>query len=491
MRLLSWLKGKPAPPQPASPMREEAKPIAVRRFDAAKTDALNREQWVYAHGQSINADLATDLQSVMARSASEYTNNPFYRGVVGTYAMHVVGKTGPSLQVRSDDEQFNEAVEDAFKIVFAMPDPAGRLTGVEGLKVHVKQILIAGSSLNIYKATRRQGPVTVGWQVVHPRRLVTPVNSAGNPLFQFGIEFDSDGRRLGYHFDSYEGLPGISSPRGVKTNRVPADLVQHIFEDEEAEQAIGYPKLAAALQPAADLRRYDKEVLEAARNAAKHAVGLEASSPEHVIDPDPLPPGSTLPLEPSVVNVAPMGWRFASLQSTQPMANYPDFRRERLMEIGRPLHMPLMLVLLSSHNSNFSSAQLDGTIYGEGIADFQGMLERQMLNGCVEEIVTELVVARKVRRPTTYSLDWSWHRPPHANIEKVTNALRMQLEDGAISLVDYCTTLGLDFEQVQMSRRRVNELLEENDLPAPPVNAGNASQQSPEESTEAPELANA
>lgn len=471
---MSWLRffRRPQPAQAVREERTEPGPFLLRRFDAAQTDRLNRDHWRHAHGQSINSDLATDLESVMARSAHEYANNPFYHGVVSTYALHVVGPRGPSLQVHSDDAEFNEAVERAWREVWRMPDPAGRLSGVDGLKVLVKQICVAGSSLVVFKRRRTDGPLDFGWQTLHPRRLVTPVANAGDPLFQFGIEFDRDGRRIAYHFDEYEGLPGIRTTTGVETRRVPASVVQHVFVDEEAEQATGYPKLAAALGPAAAMREYDREVLEAARNAAKHAVGLEAQSPEHVIDPDPIPAGTTLPLEAGVTNVAPMGWRWAPFASTQPMTNYPDFRRERLMELGRPLHMPLMLVLLSSHNSNFSSAQFDGTIYAEGIADFQGMIERQHLDGCVEQVIADLVIDQQVERPSEFYLEWSWPVPPHANIEKVTKALRMQFEDGAISLVDYCAKLGMDYERVQRSRRRVAEELDAWGLPPAPANTG-------------------
>lgn len=464
---------------PTRPTRPDATPEAptdftLRRFDVAKNNTLSRDAWRHAHNQSINADLAMDLESVQARSAHEYANNPIYHGVVNTYALHVVGKMGPTLQVTSDDADFNAAVEEAWRKVFAMPDPNGRLSGPAGLKVLVKHLLVAGSSLCVFKQTRRDGVVKFGWQTIHPRRLRNPAGKSGDPLLQMGVEFDAEGRRLAYHIDSPPGVPGPQQVTGLNTKRVPADLVQHVFFDEEGEQVTGYPKMTSALETATDLREYDRSVLKAADVAAKHAVGLEAVSPESLIDPDPLPAGETLPIAAGMINVAPMGWRFSPLAATQPMAVYGEFRSERHAEIGRPIHMPLMLVILSSRHSNFASAQFDGSIYAEGINDTQGMIELQHLNGCVEQVIVELVLAGVVRRPAKYTLSWSWPKPPHANIDKITKALRSMLEDGGISLIEYCAALGYDYEQVLANRERVASELDAKGLPPSPVNTGKA-----------------
>jgi capsid protein len=451
--------------------------FALRRFDVAQNNRLNKNHWRHANGQSINLDLSLDLASVMARSQHEYTNNGFYHGIVSTYALHVVGPHGPTMQIHSDNKRFNEVVEKAWKKVFEMPDPAGNLSGVDGLTVTAKQVLIAGSSLDVQKATRRSGPTQYGWQTIHPRRLINPAERAGDPLVHMGIEFDRDGRRLRYFIDNPIGPAGVgrSVPNDVKP--VPADLVHHIFVHEESEQVTGYPKLASALPIAADLRDYDTEVMHAARNAAKHALGLQAIDPTLVADPELIPGGTCIDVEPGMANVAPWGFQWASLASTQPMAVYEMYRHERLMELGRPLHMPLMLVLLSSSDSNFSSAQFDGTIYAEGVAAFQAMLERQTLRLHVEEVITDLVLAGDVQRPADYTITFSWPKPPHANIEKITKALRTQYEDGAISLMEYCVALGHDYERVQENRKTVMEYLAAEGLPEMPENVGSKQQE--------------
>lgn len=461
----------PTQPDP-SPPREQP-PATIRRFDASVVTRLNRNQWGHVHGQSINYDLSLDLASVIARSQYEYANNPFYHGIVSTYAMHVVGRNGPTLQVRSDNERFNEAVERRWRQVWKMPDPAGRLSGPDGLSVLVKQVLVAGSSLVVFKRVKRDGPVKFGWQTLHPRRLTSPPERAGDPLVQQGIEFDQDGRRVAYYFDNPIGPPGASSiPRVGEPKRVPADVVQHVFFDEEGEQVTGYPKLATALETAADMRQYEREVLAAARNAANHAIGLEAIDPTAVIDPDVLPMGACMPIEPGMVNAPPHGHKLVSLSSPQPMAQHHQYRLDRLAEIGRPLHMPLLFVLLSSSEGNFSQAQLDSQIYGEGIAAFNAMLERQHLDGCLEQVATEVVLHGEADRPDEYTAEWAWPKPPLANLEKMVKALRMAYEDGAISIIEYCERLGYEWERVQTNRALAAELFAELGLPPAPANAG-------------------
>lgn len=444
----------------------------LRRFDAAKTHRLNREHWAYAHGESINNDLATDLPILMARCEFEYANNPTFKGVVDTYAQDVVGRDGPLLQVISDDEEFNDAVENAWRQVFAMPDPAGRLGGVENMRLWVRQLLLAGSYVNVFANVKREGPVSFGWRTVHPRRLVTPHGQAGNPLIAFGIEIDESGKPIRYYIDQPH-QQGAFSLSGMNTKPYPAEMVQHRFIPVEPEQLTGFPQLASCLETAADIREYDKHVMEAAKSAAAHAVGLEASHPESVVDPQPIHEAS-YELEKGAVNVAPLGWSFKALDSTQPAAQYTDFRHERASELGRPIHMPLLIVLMQVNDVNFSAAQFGGTLYADGIKSTQGFIERLTLNQLVEQIVAELVIQGDVKRPKKVSLVWTWNVPPHANIEKYVKALRSMVEDGIIAPSDATAMMGRDWEKVVAARQRCAADLENAGLPPSPVNTGGA-----------------
>lgn len=439
---------------------------AIRRFDTA-LNRLNRYRWTYATGQSINADLADRLPEMMSRCANEAAINPLVSGALETLETDIVGRCGPRMQVVSEDQRFNDLVEHTWASVWAMPDPTGTTAGPENLRLWVRMLNLAGSYLNVFANVRRSGPVSFGWRTIHPRRLVTPARSLGNQNFYLGVEYNAIGEPIQYHIAKQQTLSLLSTD----TTAIPASLVQHRFIADEPEQLTGYPALWPCLETVADLREYDIHVMLAAKNAAAHTPYLQASHPEAVIDPEPLP-AEGITIEPGQATAAPLGWSWQSVQATQPTAQYREFRHERLRELGLALGMPLMMVLLSSADSNFASAHYDGAVYLRRIKAVQSWIERRTLNDLVEQVVTELVIAGKITRPEKYSFHWTWEVPPYVNPEKQRKADRMAVEDGAMPLSEYSASLGLDFEDVVFQRQRENELLASAGLPLPPVNHG-------------------
>jgi len=446
----------------------------LRRFQAAQPTRLNREQFAQAHGESINTDLAGDLPVLQARCAFEFSSNPLFEGVVNTFKDDVVGRNGPLLQVNSDNDAFNEAVESAFKVVMADPDPSHRFGGVEVMKTWVHGLLLAGSYVNVNANVRRPtSPITYGWRTVHARRLASPAQLTGDPNVAFGVRLNpKTGEAVEYYIDKPQQLGAYTLSNG-DYETIPAAAVQHCFIPIEPEQLTGYPMLTSALETACDLRQYDQYVMKAAKNAAGLAVGLQSQGADAQINPDPID-STCVDFEPDMINVAPKGWQFTGLNPTQPGAMYTEFRHERGAELGRPIHMPMLVVFLTAADANFSSAQYEGTVYCDGVAGIQGFIERRSMTPIVNGIIAELVLKGMVGIPKKFDLVWTWNVPAHANIEKFVSAIRMMIEDGLISQAQAAAKLGLDWEKVQASRERCAKDNEDKKLPPAPANAGSA-----------------
>ena len=171
--------------------------------------------------------------------------------------------------------------------------------------------------------------------------------------------------------------------------------------------------------------------------------------------------------------VGPPGYQPAMLAPTQPSAQYKEFRHEKMRGYGRPIGMPLMMVLLSSEGNSFSGANHDGQIYIRSVQGTQAWMASGTLNPQVDQISQEAINITGIRRPRRVQYVWTWMLPPHPDPRKNYEALRMQLEDGSMSLLDVCAALGRDFDTVQAARAYVNEQLDSLDLPRPPINVGN------------------
>lgn len=447
----------------------DAQIAARRRF--VEHDRLNQADWLGANGQSINEDLETDLPVLMARCAHAFATNPIFEGICNTYCQDVVGPHGPTLKINSDDPVFNEEVEWAWRQVFAAPDPSGRLGGVENMRMWVRLLLTAGSFINVFTERRRdQTEVRFAWRTIHPRRLITPMSMMGDPNVAFGQRLDPQtGAPTRYYIDKPQRLGG-SEISGLDYQEFPADMVQHRYLAVEPEQLTGYPMMSSTLKTLAEISRLDGYTMEAAQAAAWADWWLKSSDPSKAYSPDPLPAGP-IKVSKGAVNVAPPGWEPVGGQSSQPSAQGILYRHERLAECGRPINMPLLIVLLSVNDATFSSAQFAGALYIDGIRGLQGYLQREVLNPLLEIVITELVLSGRVRRPEWYEKLWTHNVPPHANIEKLVSAVEKMVAMGAISLPDASAWFGFDFEEVLARRKKAQDDLEAANLPLPPSSA--------------------
>lgn len=472
---------------------EEVRVVNVRRWENAETNRLNACHWAYAHGNSINEDLDNDLETLRARAHYEACNNPIVEGVIRTHQCDIVGERGPRLQVQSDDAQFNEAVELGWQSVYDRPDPTGRLNGPELIKLWVAMLWKAGSYVNEEVTYQRTGSVidqavTLGIRTYHPRRLETPPKFNGDPNVAFGQRLTKDGRPTQYYIRSRENRgTGIhDAPFRYKYRTVPADMVQHVYEMAEPDQLIGYPWVSSSLGVLADIRKNDQYVMEASKNAAANALYWWSNHPDaEFVDRD----GEEQILEPGTAKFIGGGYQPAMLQPTQPSAEYQQWRHEKMRELGRPVCMPLMVVLLSSADSNFASAHYDGQVYMRSLKAIQSWIERRSLNDYVRKVARELALSRIVSIPQTYTLDWTWDVPPYHNPKQMYDSFRARLEDGTAAYGDVLAAYGLDEDTTIEKRRRTAEKLEAAGLPELPVNAGSQAKQSDDEETQTQQTA--
>ena len=464
MKFLGWFRRQPRRARQGLQAVEQQLPESpARRFLGATTHRGNWAHWRHARDESINHALLADLPTLIQRCAWEYANNPLVNGAVETLANDLVGRQGPRLQIVSDDEAFNEAVERTWRDVWAMPDPLGMSSGPDCMRTWVRSLCITGAFVNVYANVNRDGPVKFGWQNIDVRRKETPPQLAGDPLVAFGTKYDDSGRAKEHYFRRRSVTPWQYTQ--TEYTIVPDDMVQVRYEMVEAEQIAGVPWLASCLETVADLADYDKYELEAAKIQTQLSALIQAAHPELVVDPVDVGAGETFQIQHGAMTAIPAGWVASFPSSTHPSGEYRTFRHERLRDLGLALGMPLMMILLSSAESNFASAHYDGAVYLRRLKARQAWIERSTLNKFLEQVVLELVLSGVVGRPERYTPKWTWDVPPYVNPEKQRSADRMAMEDGALPLSEYCAQMGLSFEEVVATRARDNELLEEAGLP--------------------------
>ncbi len=390
-----------------------------RSFESAEKTRLNQAHWRNADDRSVNVWLASQLATVRSRASYEARQNGTILGVINTHCDDIVGPSGPTLQVISGDKAYDQALEAGWRNWFKAPTHKPNVSGAAWLKLSFRSLWKSGEFLNqIITDQNAGGPVKMRVRPIHPRRLVTPVGMTSDPSVFMGIKFDSLGRAARYyvHNPIADVRGGLDKVNDYKT--ISPDDIIHEFLIEEEDQARGVPWLNTSLVPAADLRDYDDQVQDAARQMADQSMMLFTTHADATVWDVP----ESSMVERRTIKMAPPGWQPSVYPATQPPVQYPEYRAERQREFGRPVGMPLLMIRLDSSGHNYSSARLDTQAYARAVAGLQQWISGDEQNvGLLGRLVD--VVAKESRfsvpalrhRPPTVKYVWTWSRRPHVD----------------------------------------------------------------------------
>jgi lambda family phage portal protein len=435
----------------------------TRHWEGAQTDRLNAAHWENASDNPIG-DLRTDLTELQRRVRHESINNPILDAAIETQQTNVVSARGPALQVLTDDNQFNDAVEALFQQWATGCEYSDGLELVDLLDGWVAQYMIygeifareiIGNSVSTYQI------MDLGPESIDSTALAKNVHS--------GVEVDDSGRVIGYRI--YDPANPASK------DRLPATLALHYYRRRFAHQRRGFPAFASVLQPAADLRDYDDSVQDAARAAADHGVFFYSDHPDaEFVEPET----TTLPWKRRVRQYIRPGWKIAQLDSRQPSATYREFRKEKQTDIGNVLEMPWMILRKDASNHNMSSARFDGSRYAKSVERLQAKIERRFLTPIVRRLV-RIAQYTGVLGPTpaqgkwerlafefpniVLPISWTWPKPPAVDNLKDATAERVRLENGTLALSEAIAESGRRPEETLRIRARDNAALVAAGLP--------------------------
>ena len=397
----------------------------IRRWNAAQTDRLNQAHWAKAHGNEINQDIFEDIRALRARASFERANNPLLEGVVNTHADDIVGENGPLLQVQSDDQRYNDRLEEACAEVFADIDVNGQMALPDVMRLFVSQLWDKGEYV-AREVTGGQVDSLVSFRLlaVNADRLDSDPRSTGDPLVALGVRRSSQGRPVSYQVNEPTPM-GAYVLDGTRYEEFSADEVIHVYKLLEPGQVRGVPWTSSVLQCIADLRDFDVQTLDAARQAADYAVLLTNKHD----DAPYLPINDSTTIQRRTISTAPPGWDVNQLAPAHPGPQYVPFRRERLRELGRPVSMPLMKILLGCEDHNFSSARMDNQNYARSLGCIQkSLFVRPLLNRIVRRVERELMLVRRKgqfvlpRRPEKVNYQWTFAKQPHVDPKKERDA---------------------------------------------------------------------
>jgi capsid protein len=219
---------------PAAPQ-----PSGIRaRYDAAQTTEDNRRHWSNADAMSADASANPQVRrTIRNRARYEYSNNCYLYGTANTLANDTIG-SGPRLQMLSDDNRFNEIVEQLWV------DWCNAVNIDSKLRVMRVGRVISGETFAVKSQNAGLNhPVKMDVFIYEPDQIGGPTQSIVDPFYYDGIKYDTAGNPVAY--DVLKAHPGdILNPYMSvgESDQIPASDVWHYYRADRPGQRRGVPE---------------------------------------------------------------------------------------------------------------------------------------------------------------------------------------------------------------------------------------------------------
>lgn len=139
---------------------------------------------------------------------------------------------------------------------------------------------------------------------------------------------------------------------------IPEQYVLHYFRELRVGQRRGMSEVAPCLLPSAAMRRYTMAVVKNAEVAA-NLTGVMYTDEINDDDSPMAVPYESVGIEQNMLMALPDGYKMAQMKAEQPMAIYPEFKRELIGESARGIGVSTNSAMGDSSDSSYSSAKFD------------------------------------------------------------------------------------------------------------------------------------
>ena len=329
--------------------------------------------WIY-NGGSSREDIEDNLDILRQRSRDLYMGVPLATSAIKTMRTNVVGR-GLKLNPTIDREvlgmepeaahALERQIEKEWELWADTPDcDAARIDNFYELQqLAFISWLLSGDCLAVLPMKKRMGqPYDLRVRLIEADRLSSPggFDTLDDRIIG-GVETDSTGEVIAYHFSKHHPLSLASQP--MEWVRVAAYSpasgrrnVIHIMVRERIDQRRGVPFLAPVIEALKQLGRYtDAELTAAVVNGlfsvfielGSEEDGLEGAIGSNVPDEDRIDDEdeTTLEMAPGAINYLQPGEKANVASPGRPNANFAGFVEAVCGQIGASLEIPYELLL--------------------------------------------------------------------------------------------------------------------------------------------------
>lgn len=304
---------KSAKPVPKTASKNSKSPTTKRKYEgASRSKRLSRWQ---ASSTSSNSEVNGGLVTLRNRSRDLRRNNPYAARAIQAIGSNVVGE---GIMTRfMNTEETKSTKKSRLELMW---DAWANSTDIDfdgqhdiySLQLLIMEAVVESGEVLVRKRVDSSKVFPLQYQVLESDFLdlnAVAVSGSLNTVVQ-GIEFDKKGRRVAYFL--YEQHPGgydhgMFTP--LKSNRVPAEDIMHIFRMDRPGQARGVPWLSPVIVRLKDFDDFEDAQLVRQKIAACFTAFVHDLSADTMNEDEPetdlgdrvepamiehLPPGKTI-----------------------------------------------------------------------------------------------------------------------------------------------------------------------------------------------------
>ena len=312
-----------------------------------------------------DAELASSLDKLKARSRDSVKNDGFAAGYVNTLLANVLGSTG--LQLKTPNQQVADAWADFLETEV---DYLG-FDDWKSLESSVLRSLIVDGEAVVHVRYNDDNPHGIQFQVMDSVLLSSNANgvlgnSQNRQVVALGVEKDSDGRITGYHMAPLPVSPGgLTASVGYntqehRTTRVPAERILHVFRKDQPDQSRGVPWMSSCIVAMQNLQQYITASLNSARLSSK-TIGFIETTRETQWTPDDGEGTNTrnsLSSANGAINTLAPNETFKSWAPPFPIQGYSEFVKSQLHQISAGTSLSFAALTKDLSGTSFSAARV-------------------------------------------------------------------------------------------------------------------------------------
>ncbi|GFK95457.1 hypothetical protein NNJEOMEG_03320 [Fundidesulfovibrio magnetotacticus] len=466
---------------------------AVRRTAASREGTLSNFQPSRLNAYTVQRD--ADL--IMARAESLVASDGHAASCVDSLALNVAGpglkpQSAPDMTVLglSDDEAdaFAESAERAWDVWCAEADAADTDHFDDMQYQDARTLFVTGEFLRLPVWLDEPGRAFgLALQGLHPARLRTPSDMAGNPLIRRGVELGANGRPEAYWIAEPRDNRPLAGLASCDFRRVPRKTGHrwgcfHRRHGKMPEQPRGETILSPAMKQLADLSAYvDSELvgaviaasftvfLEASTDAMGSRIGLDGKAKTGMVQPYPQE------IKPGLMVTGQTGHKPHLLSNPRPPQSFDAFYTRILRAVAASTGQPYETVAKDFSKTNYSSARAALLEVWKLYTLLQDWFVRGYLRHVWEMVLEEAwlrgYLAVPEGKPDFYEARtaWcaaSWTRPPRGQIDPVKEraAEQMGLDNLTESLTGILYSRGMDPETMARTIARERRTYERHGL---------------------------